>query len=33
MVGRHLMTLASTNNRSENGGRVGLPGDDQRNGE
>jgi hypothetical protein len=32
MVGGHLMAFASADNRSENGGRVGLPGGDRRNG-
>ena len=33
MVGNHLMALASVDNRSENGGRAGLQGDDRRNGQ
>ena len=33
MVGYHLMALASVDNRSENGGRAGLQGDDRRNGQ
>ena len=33
MVGRHLMALATADNRSENGGRASLPGDDRRNGQ
>ena len=33
MVGGHLMALARAENRSENEGWAGLPGDNRRNGE